>query len=125
MSHPTPARQVVVVRDYVAQYPDPIVVGRGAEVLVEREDPEFPGWWWCRAADGRAGWVPVDLLASPPAPGTSVRVVADYSARELTVHAGMSLELLEERAQWILTRAPNGAIGWLPASHIRVASQAT
>jgi SH3-like domain-containing protein len=117
-------RLVLVVRDYVAQYPDPIAVARGAEVLVERDDREFPGWWWCRAADGRAGWVPAELLSSPPAPGTSAQVVADYSARELTVRAGMYLEVLDERAQWIFARTPGAATGWLPASHVDFAAEA-
>src|SRR5213079_326642 len=121
--HRTPAPQVVVVRDYVAQYPDAIAVARGAEVLVDREDREFPGWWWCRAADGRGGWVPAELLDSPPAPGARAQVVADYTARELTVQAGMHLEVLEERAQWIFARTTTDALGWLPASHVSFAAE--
>lgn len=33
----------------------------GEEVtVVDRDDAG--GWWWCRTADGRQGWVPVEVL---------------------------------------------------------------
>ena len=56
-------------RDYVAQYPNPIEVSAGAIVRVDREDADSPGWWWCVAADGRAGWAPGHLLEPFPAAG--------------------------------------------------------
>src|SRR5215207_6877662 len=51
-----------VVREYIAQYPDPISVQAGARVVVGADDPEFPGWRWCTGPDGRSGWVPEQLL---------------------------------------------------------------
>jgi SH3-like domain-containing protein len=118
-------RQAIVVRDYAAQYADPIVVARGAPVLVERDDPEFPGWWWCCAPDGRAGWVPVEFLDGPVSPGTRSRMLADYAARELTVSKGALLHVLEIRSSWVRARTIDGLIGWLPAAHVQLVERAT
>jgi len=109
---------VVVTRDYVAQYSDPITVAAGATVRVERDDPEFPGWWWCVAEDGRAGWVHTDLLAPSPAGGAVAHLRADYTARELTVHRGTCVTVLDDRAGWLFVSAPDGATGWMPATHV-------
>lgn len=115
----------IATTDYVAQYSDPITVTSGAEVRVEHEDDEWPGWWWCVAGDGRGGWVPRELLAPPPAPGSVSRVGAGYTARELTVRQGTRLEMLEARAGWLFVRDPGGATGWVPASHVAAGPSAT
>jgi len=119
------SRRAVVVRDYAAQYADPIVVPRDAEVLVERDDAEFPGWWWCSARGGRAGWVPAELLRAPFAAGTHTRLLSDYTAREITVRVGDALDVLEERSQWTRVRTVDGHVGWLPTSHLRLIAPPT
>jgi hypothetical protein len=118
MTGSAPGRRAVVLREYVAQYPDPITVVAGAVVRVEKDDPEFPGWWWCVAEDGRAGWVHSELLTPSPAPGSSARLRVDYTARELTVQRAMRLTVLDERGGWLYVSAPDGATGWVPASHV-------
>src|SRR5580765_5922057 len=106
-------------QDYAAQYPDPIEVAANAVVIVEREDSENPGWWWCVGADSRAGWVPADLIEPPPAPGERGRVRSPYSARELCVSCGESLFVLREYAGWMLLQNTLGTFGWAPATHIQ------
>ncbi len=125
MADSTPRRHVVVLHDYVAQYPNPITAVAGALVRVEKDDPDFPGWWWCVANDGRAGWVHAEFLMPPPAPGGSARLRADYTARELTVQQGTRLTVLDERGGWLYVVAPDGAIGWVPGSHVRRDDTAT
>jgi SH3-like domain-containing protein len=105
-------------REYTAQYPDPIDVPAGARVRVERPDEENPSWWWCVADDGRAGWVPENILDPAPTAGASARVRQSYSARELSVTKGEPLVVLEEFTGWLLVRNGAGAQGWVPASHI-------
>jgi SH3-like domain-containing protein len=105
-----------IVAAYDAAYPDPIAVQAGDVVAVEREDDEYRGWWWCVAADGRAGWVPGALLAPAPTPGARVSAVADYSARELSVVAGAVVTWLETRDGWVRVRTAGGAEGWIPSS---------
>jgi len=105
-----------VHQPYQAQYADPISVAAGATVEIERRDEEFTRWLWCRASDGRMGWVPETLLSST-APGPAT-VSEAYSARELDVVAGEEVECLREYDGWILARNGRGVIGWFPATHI-------
>ncbi|HEY7098052.1 MAG TPA: SH3 domain-containing protein [Terriglobales bacterium] len=83
---------------------------------VEREDAEFPGWKWCRAADGSEGWLPTELLI-----GSDVEAVVaqNYIVHELAVQAGETVEVEEERHKWLLVQNARGERGWIPASHAR------
>ena len=58
-----PHYKVRIRREYKVQYPNPIRVAAGERVVVGEEDQGFPGWRWCKAHDGREGWVPVELLS--------------------------------------------------------------
>jgi SH3-like domain-containing protein len=100
-----------IVRDYVAQYPDPIVVGAGQRVPLVRQDDEYPGWWWCVAPDGRQGWVPTELLNIEDNEATMRR---DYDAHELTVSAGEVVNVLEQVAAWARVTNRAGRTGWVP-----------
>lgn len=105
-----------VIKQYRRQYPNPIEVRTGQRVDVGREDTEFPGWKWCKAPDGREGWIPIELL-SPEGPSSAV-LAEDYSALELTVDAGEELTIEAERHGWLLVRNSQGQRGWIPASHV-------
>ena len=109
---------MLVIRAYHAQYAEPISVARGEAVRVEREDDEYRGWWWCIAANGRAGWVPAGLLEPTPEPGATARLRAAYTSQELSVEGGTLVRVLEARARWILAQTADGRTGWLPASHL-------
>ena len=104
-----------VVREYTAQYPDPITVRAGDRVLVGMDDPKFPGWRWCTGPDGRAGWVPAPLLQLA---GAEAVMLQDYTARELTVQEGA--EVLVEHAinGWAWVTAVDGRSGWIPQTCI-------
>src|SRR5207248_4803675 len=56
-----PQRKVRIKIEHRIEYPDPLRVAAGERVNVGHEDAEFPGWKWCKASDGREGWVPVEL----------------------------------------------------------------
>jgi SH3-like domain-containing protein len=106
-----------VIRDYMAQYTNPISARQGEVVDVQREDDTYRGWWWCVAIDGRAGWVPLERLSQPVQAGTRAPLLADYTATELTVVAGEELLVEEELRAWMYVRNASGARGWIPASH--------
>ena len=102
-----------VARDDTTQYLDPITVRAGDRVQVGRDDPEFPGWRWCTGPDGRAGWVPEDLLQRDGATATMAR---DYTARELDVRAGLDVVLGESMHGWVWATDADGRSGWIPLS---------
>jgi uncharacterized protein YgiM (DUF1202 family) len=108
-------RKVRIKLEHRVEYPDPIQVTAGERVTIGREDDEYPGWKWCRAANGREGWIPVELLFRAGVEGTVIR---DYSARELAVQPGDEVEIEEARHEWLLVRNARGERGWIPASHI-------
>jgi hypothetical protein len=102
-----------IAQDYSPQYPDPITVRADERVQVGRDDPEFPGWRWCTAPDGRQGWVPEELLEGDGATATMRR---DYTARELDVRAGAEVHLGEAMHGWVWATPKDGRSGWIPMS---------
>ena len=99
---------------YEVQYPDPIAVPAGASVTVFDRDPGFTHWLWCRAADGREGWVPETILSSTePGPAT---VSEAYSAVELPLGAGDVVEVSDQFDGFAFGRSANGRTGWFPLS---------
>ena len=107
--------KVRIIREYIPEYPDPIDVAAGEQVRVGNEDAEFPGWIWCRASDGREGWVPAELLSSE---GPDTLILENYSARELAVYPGEEVTVEISRHAWLLVRNARGERGWVPASHV-------
>jgi Variant SH3 domain len=106
---------VRVVREYTAQYPDPITVCAGNRVQVGADDPEYPGWWWCTGPDGRSGWVPEQLLRREGQEGLMLR---DYTAKELSVRPGAEVTVGEAMNGWVWVSAADGGAGWIPATCI-------
>jgi len=110
---------ITIIKPYTAQYPDPISFDAGATVHVEREDPEYPGWFWCRASSGKAGWVHRSFLADCRDTTTGSRA---YSARELTVAGGESGTAIHRLDGWVYVRLATGPEGWLPEDNVRLAA---
>jgi uncharacterized protein YgiM (DUF1202 family) len=108
-------RRARIIREYRIQYPDPLCVAAGDKVSIGREDDEFPGWKWCRASNGRQGWIPVELLSEASA--TETAVLCDYSSRELAVQSGEEVTIEDSRHEWLLVRNKQGERGWIPGSH--------
>ena len=112
-----PNRKARITVEYRSQYPNPITVTAGERLQVGVEDREFPGWKWCKAADGREGWVPSELLSGE---GREAKILEDYSARELAVSAGEEVLVESCRREWLLVRNARGERGWIPASNAEV-----
>jgi len=108
---------VEIIKAYTSKYPDPIYFDAGAAVQVERDDPEFPGWFWCRTSSGRGGSVHRSFLAACAGTTTSVRA---YSARELTAAGGERGELIHMLDGWAYIRLDGGGEGWIPESHLQL-----
>ena len=110
---------VEVTKPYAAQYPDPISFEAGATVHVERDDPEYPGWFWCRGSSGKAGWVHRSFLEACSGTTTGLRA---YSAKELTVAGGERGRAIQQLDGWVYVRLDRGAEGWLPQDNIQLAA---
>ena len=104
--------RVRITTAYLPQYSDPIQVRAGERVTIGDADPQFPGWKWCRARDGREGWVPAELIANDAA-GVMLQ---DYSAQELAVASGEEVRVEDRRHGWLLVRNDRGERGWIPES---------
>ena len=100
-----------VVRGYSAAYADPIKICAG-DVLSPFVRPcEWPGWVWCRAADGKEGWVPISHIRKN---GADYTAICDYDARELSVRKDETVELLRQESGWAWCQNSEGNEGWLP-----------
>ncbi len=116
----SPVMRIEITTAYSSQYPDPICFEAGEMVQVERGDPDFPGWFWCRSKSGKEGWVHQSFLAADSGSTTSIDA---YTARELTVTGGEHGNLLRTLAGWAYIRLDGGEEGWIPQSHTTPISQ--
>ncbi|HEY6581114.1 MAG TPA: SH3 domain-containing protein [Rubrobacter sp.] len=104
-----------VVADYRAAYPDPIVMKAGERLRVGVRDEDNDAWVWCTESSGKSGWVPVAYVRLDGEAGTALR---DYSAVELSVRTGETLDVLEEEAGWVLAGDSRGRSGWVPLENV-------
>ena len=107
-----------VVTAYRSTCREPILLRRGERVHMGREyreDPEWQGWVWCRAQNGRSGWVPQIVLTGNGAWG---RVLEDYNAYELSVPPGEGLWVLRILNGWARARRDSGETGWVPLRNL-------
>jgi len=107
---------VEVVATYKAQYQDPIAFETDEDVIVEREDSEFPQWFWCRVKSGKQGWVHRSFLSVDTGVAKGLRA---YSANELNVSPGARGTLIHSLDGWAYIHLDRGEKGWLPETHLR------
>ncbi|MEO1091518.1 MAG: SH3 domain-containing protein [Pseudomonadota bacterium] len=113
-------QQLMVTADHQASYDDPIAFAAGEPVTVTDRTDVWDGhrWLWARAADGREGWIPDDLVETRL--GVSVGL-KDYDARELSCRAGEPLTGLASTHGWTWCRNASGELGWVPSRNLRSA----
>ena len=121
-----PERTGRVVKDYQAEFADPIAVEAGEAFTVsERTDAweNNPAWiWvWCTDQRGKSGWVPKNIIQMD-ADDQMGTTRAAYNARELTVSAGQELSIEREESGWFWCCDQQGKWGWVPISHVTIES---
>lgn len=104
-----------VIKDWTAIYTQPLIVQAGEQLQVGRRDDEWLGWVWCETQAGVGGWMPERLLDE------NGYTREAYTARELTVPAGVEVTLYQLESGWYWATAADGQSGWIPASHVAVA----
>jgi hypothetical protein len=85
---------------------------RRGRVIVGADDPEFPGRWYT-GPDGRAGWVPAELVRREGQEGVMLR---DYAAREVSVEVGLEVAVHQVVSGWAWVSVADGRAGWLSQS---------
>jgi len=113
--------EAVVVKDYTAQYPDPISLVEGETATLDgREEPweDNPDWLWVwgKNAAGKSGWIARPLLRIERSRGIALE---DYDARELSVAAGEQVAVSRETCGWAWCLIDENRSGWVPLSHLR------
>jgi SH3-like domain-containing protein len=106
--------QAAAIRAHRRPYPDPIAVAAGAEVSLDparTATTDIPGWAWCKAADGREGWVPEAWLDTQDG---RLRLRRDFSTLELDLDPGEMVALLFSESGFVFCRKADGTEGWVP-----------
>lgn len=110
----------VVIKAHTSNYPTPITLEKGEEVLLGRksEEGEWPNWIYCSTLDrSMEGWVPEQVLCSPHSHRSLVK--EQYNARELNVIIGSEVRGFKKLNGWIWCSDSEGEKGWLPESHLK------
>src|SRR5262245_56887445 len=93
----------------------PIVVRKGELLTVGREDDEWPGWRWCTAANGVAGWIPQTYLIIH---GDKGAATCEYDATELLLERDELLTVEKEVNGWVWCSSDDGRRGWTPTRNL-------
>jgi len=103
-----------VVKPHKASFSYNVTFKKGDRVEVGREDPEMPGWYWCKDKKGGESWIPEEYLSIDGEEGT---ITTDYDTRELTVESGEAFEYVTEVKYWTLCRDRERE-GWIPTQNL-------
>lgn len=104
-----------ILKDYKAQYENPIVLDLGEKVHLGEEEKEkkWKGWIWA-ATNANKGWIPIQILEISDDRKTGV-VLEPYTAKELTVKEGDIIEKIKSLNGWTWSRNINTNYeGWIP-----------
>lgn len=108
-------QDLIVQKAYQSEFPDPIRVARGEQLLIGDMETVFPGWLWVTIPDGRSGWIPSSFVSQSGDRGSALR---DYDATELTVKTGDRLKLIECEGSWVRVETTDGRVGWVPEENV-------
>ena len=110
----------VVIKNYRAEFLDPIILKQGEKILIGDEiDLEYgPNWAFCKKIDGsNSGWVPKQIIQYE---GDYGIIIEDYTAKELTIDEGTIVEGIKELNGWLWLKNKNtNEIGWVPMENLK------
>jgi len=104
-----------VVEKHRASFPNAMMAVEGDEVDVEKEDPEMPGWYWCRDRNGVEAWVPASHISIKISKGVFTQ---DYNSMELDAREGELVQYLGETLGWVECLNSEWRYGWIPRSKV-------
>ncbi len=100
-----------MIRDHKASYTYAMVASEGDSVSVGREDPEMPGWFWCRDSRGVEMWVPSTHVHIEGRGGVFNQC---YNSAELDARVGDVVQVLGEALGWAEALDSKWRYGWIP-----------
>lgn len=112
---------VKVIKDYKAQYLDPIELNVGDRVILgeEEKDDKWIGWIWAESVNNKkSGWIPMQIIdfSSDRKSGT---ILQYYTAKELTVNYNDEVELIQGLNGWYWVKnCKTDEEGWIPSEVI-------
>jgi len=96
-----------VTKEHKASFPKALIAQKGDVVDRGREDPEMPGWYWCKDKNGMEAWIPETHLD-----GSVFN--QPYNSIELTVKPGDVVQYLGESLGWAECLNKDWVYGWIP-----------
>jgi hypothetical protein len=114
----------IVTKSHETEFPNPITLTAGEKVMIgEDPNPEvnhdtWINWAYCIKEDGsNAGFVPEQIIRKEGSYGI---VLENYSAHEMTVSEGETLEGTKELNGWLWARNKRtGELGWIPLENVK------
>ena len=104
-----------VIKAHKASFTYAMLAAEGSEVSVGREDPEMPGWYWCKDAKGVEMWVPSTHMDIA---GDKAVFNQPYNSVELDVAVGDVVQYLGEALGWAECLDGGWRYGWVPSNKL-------
>ena len=96
-----------VIKEHKASFPKAMIAQVGDIVERGREDPEMPGWYWCKDKNCMEAWIPETHLN-----GSVFN--QPYNSIELSVQSGEIVQYLGESLGWAECLNKDWIYGWIP-----------
>ena len=104
-----------VAKEHKASFTYAMVAAEGDVVFVGKEDPEMPGWFWCKDAKTMEMWVPETHLEIKGARGVFNQ---PYKSVELNAVVGDVVQFLGESLGWAECLDKEWKYGWIPLAKL-------
>jgi len=114
---PLKAKTATVITAHQANDELPLTLAPGDTVIVDRVDPERPGWVWATDGSISAGWVPIGVLESPCG---KTRATAEFCSTEISVEPGDVVRLMWQGPGGWWCENRDGDRGWLPENKLKI-----
>ncbi|MCG7500124.1 hypothetical protein MHO82_24995 [Vibrio sp. Of7-15] len=110
---------VVAIKAHVTEYPNPIFLKKGEQVVLGEMDDEYPNWIFITTEAGSQGWAPIQYVDESSSGGKTGILLHDYDAVELNTTVGEKFCVQFELNAWFRVTRENGDIGWVPADTVK------
>ena len=110
-----------VIKSRKSEFPNPITVHKGEEVLCIKEsyhEDSWAGWILCQTKNNK-GWVPHQIVAANDKAGI---ILEDYCAEEFDLEIGEILISNKEMNSWIWCHKESNSnkMAWAPLNHLKI-----